>query len=195
MKFKNLKLAIFLGATLALFACVPDRSQMIKEADVEKDIAPEEITNTIGVDIDKAEISYCRFKYLTKHQATHLGDRLFGEEYTHGYLTMRSQDNKRAGMYCFMMLSGFSDIAKGCTIELSIDSSEKAKVKTYTFKVPQTESSFREVKLGITGSDWTDPKANINAWKVVIKAPDGKVIAEKRSWLWSIKEERETRIF
>ncbi len=167
---------------------------MIKEKPVEEVVPTEELVDTLGADVKHADISYCRFKYLNKHKATHLGDRLFGEEYTHGYLTIRTQDKAREGMYCFLMISGIVDIAKGCTIELSIDASDKPKVSTYKFTVPQTESVFREIKLGITGKDWTNPEANINAWKVVIKSPSGEVVAEKASWLWSIKEERDLRI-
>lgn len=195
MNLKKFKLYIALIPALSLFACVPDRSQMIEERKPAEVVAPEEITDTLGADIDSATISYCKFNYLNKHQATHLGDRLLGEEYTEGYLTIRSQDKARAGMYCYVMLSGVSEIAKDCVIELSIDTSDKAKVKTYKFIVPQTESVFREIKLGLTGSDWKDPEANVNAWKLVIKSPEGKLLAEKRSWLWSIKEERESELF
>ena len=110
-----------------------------------------------------------------------------GDEYTYGRLTLRTQPKKRAGMYFFVMFGWEpDDIALGCKIELSIDSSDTPHPRTFTFTVPETHSVLREIRLGVTGKDWPDSQAVVNAWKIVVKSPSGKVITEKQSWLWGL---------
>lgn len=76
------------------------------------------------------------------------------------------------------------DIALACTFELSVDSTGDSKAKTYKFTVPETHSVTREIALGVTGSDWPGPDAKVNAWKLVLKSPTGKILTQKHSWLW-----------
>ena len=98
---------------------------------------------------------------------------------------IRTQPDKRAGMYFFVMF-GYDpdDIALACTFELSVDSTGDPKTKTYKFTVPETHSVTREIALGVTGSDWPGPDAKVNAWKLVLKSPTGKILTQKQSWLW-----------
>lgn len=93
---------------------------------------------------------------------------------------IRTQPDKRAGMYFFVMF-GYDpdDIALACTFELSVDSTGDSKTKTYKFTVPETHSVTREIALGVTGSDWPGPDAKVNAWKLVLKSPTGKILTAK----------------
>ena len=145
----------------------------------------------LGVDRNSGvKISYVYTKYMDDIDTRSIGEALTGDEYTHGFLTLRSQPKERAGMYFFVMLDwAAEDIAMGCQIELSVDSTASALTRTYNFTVPATHSLLREVKLGLTGSDWKGGNDRVNAWKIVIKTPTGKVITQRQSWLWSLRED------
>lgn len=141
---------------------------------------------TIGVDFKgEPKISYVLPRFLNDAQTRSIYEVFTGDEINYGKLTMRTNPEKRAGMYFFVMF-GYEpdDIALACTFELSVDSTADSKTRTYKFTVPETHSVTREVVLGLTGADWPNPKAKVNAWKLVLKSPSGKVLAQKQSWLW-----------
>ena len=144
--------------------------------------------SVIGINCENPTISYCKTRYLSTPETRTIPEIFTGEEYTYTQLTLRTQPNKRAGMYFFIMMDyGADEISLASTIEISLDSNDCSKVRTFTFRVPQTHSVLREMRLGITGSDWKNPKAVVNAWKIVIKSPSGKILCQKQSWLWAIK--------
>lgn len=141
---------------------------------------------TIGVDFKgEPKISYVLPRFLNDAQTRSIYEVFTGDEINYGKLTLRTNPEKRAGMYFFVMF-GYEpdDIALACTFELSVDSTADSKTRTYKFTVPETHSVTREVVLGLTGADWPNPKAKVNAWKLVLKSPSGKVLAQKQSWLW-----------
>ena len=153
-------------------------------------------SDIIGIsDMGEPKITYCLNRYITSDETISAYEVFTGKEATYGKLIMRTQPNNRAGMYFFVMF-GYKpdDIALGCTFELSVNTTAEAKTRTYKFTVPETHSVTREVVLGITGSDWKSPKTRVNAWKLVLKSPTGKVLAEKQSWLWAEKQSDSSKI-
>lgn len=142
--------------------------------------------STIGLDYaGEPKISYVLNRYISDPETRSIYEVFTGEETNYGKLVMRTQPGSRAGMYFFVMF-GYDpdDIALACSFELSVDSTEDPKTRTYKFTVPETHSVTREIVLGVTGSDWPWPKGRVNAWKLVLKSPSGKVLAQKQSWLW-----------
>ena len=156
---KLLKYAVFLVA-LAVSAVVGACSS-------DSETAPEEQEGgTIGVDFKgEPKISYVLNRYISDPQTRSIYEIITGEETTYGKLVIRTQPDKRAGMYFFVMF-GYDpdDIALACTFELSVDSTGDSKTKTYKFTVPETHSVTREIALGVTGSDWPGPDAKVNSW-------------------------------
>lgn len=152
-----------------------------------EDASPKEPEKgTIGLDYEgEPEISYVLNRYISDPETRSIYEVFTGEETNYGKLVLRTQPDKRAGMYFFVMF-GYEpdDIVLACTFELSVDSTGDAKTRTYKFTVPETHSVTREIALGVTGSDWPWPKARVNAWKLVLKSPSGKILAQKQSWLW-----------
>lgn len=145
----------------------------------------------IGMDRNSnVKISYVRPRYVADWQTRSIGESLTGKEHTYGHLTLRSQPDSREGMYFFIMLGwGPEDILLASQIDLYVDSNMTPKVRKYTFTIPETHSVLREIKLALTGSDWNGPDENVNAWKVVVRTPSGKIVAQKQSWLWSIEDD------
>lgn len=176
---KLLKYAVFLVAlavSAAVGACSSDSETALEEQE----------GGTIGVDFKgEPKISYVLNRYISAPETRSIYEIFTGEETTYGKLVIRTQPDKRAGMYFFVMF-GYDpdDIALACTFELSVDSTGDSKTKTYKFTVPETHSVTREIALGVTGSDWPGPDAKVNAWKLVLKSPTGKILTQKQSWLW-----------
>ena len=127
---------------------------------------------------------------MTDAETRTIGEVFSGREITYGHLILRTEPQKRAGMYFFVMFGWEpDDISLASTIELSVDTNDNPHERTFLFAIPETHSVFREIKLGITGSDWPNPAARVNAWKIVVKSPSGEVITEKQSWLWGLKKD------
>lgn len=190
-----IKLFCTLTATSLLVACASDTDedaenlQNPQNAQIEQSQEDEPQSSIIGVDYkDEPIISYVRPRYLTDPQTRTIAEVFTGDELTYGQLTLRTNPNKRAGMYFFVMFDyGPDDIALASQIELSVDSSDSAHPRTFKFLIPETSSVMRELRLGVTGSDWKNPDAKVNAWKIVVKSPSGKILTQKQSWLWSLR--------
>lgn len=180
-----LKYALLAALVAAFAACSSDQQA---QPDGKLDTTSGSI---LGVDRNSdVKISYVYTKYMDDADTRSIGEALTGQEFTHGLLTFRTQEKERAGMYFFIMLDwDAEDIAMGCQLELSVDATNSAHPRTFTFVVPETHSLLREIKIGVTGSDWKSDSDRVNAWKIVIKTPSGKVITQRQSWLWSLKED------
>lgn len=147
-----------------------------------------ESQNIIGVDYkEEPKISYCLPRYLTDAETRTIAEIFSGDELSYGHLIMRSRPDKRAGMYFFVMF-GYEpdDIALACRFVLEVDSTKHPHTRKFVFDVPETHSVLREVKLGLTGSDWLGPEEKVNAWRLTLLSPSGKILTQSQSWLWSV---------
>ncbi len=145
--------------------------------------------NIIGVsNSDEPKISYCLPRYISEPETRTIYEVFTGEEMTYGHLIMRSQPKKRAGMYFFVMFGYTPDeIALGCRFVLEVDSNQTVGVRKFVFDVPKTNPVLREVKLGLTGSDWKRGE-KVNAWRLTLLSPSGKILTQSQSWLWDIEK-------
>ncbi len=183
--FNKIKLfAALSAAALALCACASDDAEGTPQE-------PEIDDGIMGVTYKgETEITSVRMDYMTAPETRSLGEIFTGEEHNEGHLVLRSQPNKRAGMYFHVMTSGPDTIPLASTIELSVDNTFTVGTRTFKYTVNESHGLLREIRLGITGGDWPNKKARVNAWKIVIKNPAGKTVVEKRSWLWTLDEEK-----
>ncbi|MBR4597215.1 MAG: hypothetical protein IKO42_02330 [Opitutales bacterium] len=183
---KNIIRAIFAMLGLAaLCACSSDLENNVRKDWSDFDDAS---GDTLGYDRNSdVKILYVRTRYIKDSETRTIGEALTGEEFDHGYFTMRSDPDSREGLYFFIMTQiGASNISDGVKIELYVDSNKTPKVRQFDFVVPEKRNITREIKIGLTGGDWKDPKEKPNACKIVIKTPAGRTIAEYKSWLWSL---------
>ncbi len=182
---KNFFKSIISLATIALCACSSDDSN-----------TPPPDGGIIGLDM-KAEpkISYCLPRYISDQETRTIWEVFTGEEMNYGHITLRTQPNKRAGMYFFVMFGFEADeISLASEIKISVSTTDNPQMRTFSFVIPQTQSVLRELRLGITGKDWQNPQAKVNAWKIEVKSPAGKILTQKQSWLWSSVEKNNTEV-
>ncbi len=177
----NLLKVIFVNIALfAIVGCSSNESGSSQNSDT---------SNIIGVtDFGEPKISYCLPRYLSDAETRTIYEVFTGEEMPYGHLILRSNPNKRAGMYFFVMF-GYTpdDIALGCRFILEVDSNQTAGVRKFVFDVPKTYSVLRELKLALTGDDWKK-KERVNAWRLTLISPSGKILTQSQSWLWDINK-------
>lgn len=183
-------LRFILAISTAFLACACSSPSLENNARKDWSFFDDASGDTLGYDRNSnVKISYVRTRYISDMETRSIGEALTGDEYTHGYLTLRSDPDSREGMYFFIMTElGVSKISDGTMIEVYIDSNQTPKVREFKFVVPETHSLLREIKIGITGNDWKGKNEKPNAYKIAIKTPAGKTITEYKSWLWSLGE-------
>ena len=175
-----LKIFLAISSIIAMTAC---------SSDGKKSASQDESAEIIGVNNkDEPKITYCLPRYITEEETRTIYEVFTGKEMSYGHLILRSQPDKREGLYFFVMFGYKPDsIGLACRFILEVDSNKNPHPRTFVFDVPETHSVLREVKLGLTGSDWSDKKEKVNAWRLTLLSPTGKIITQTQSWLWSIK--------
>jgi hypothetical protein len=112
-----------------------------------------------------------------------IGEYFGGRENTGREVVLRSQPGARAGYY-FLVRVKNATAQPAAKFELSVIRPDTPEPKVYPFPtaLPAKEAVFQ---LGLTGADWPAGKAgNPVAWKLVLLAADGRVLAEHKSFLW-----------
>jgi len=105
-----------------------------------------------------------------------------GKENTGGEAVLRTHPEERGGFY-FLVRVGNSGQPRAVQAHLQVINAAKAEPARYDFKT-ELKSGDTVFHLGLTGSDWLDPRANPVAWKLELTDADGTVLATDRSYLW-----------
>jgi hypothetical protein len=106
-----------------------------------------------------------------------------GGENTGRHQVLRTQQENRGGYYFLVRVKSAAALT-GVKFELSVIRPDTPEPVAYSFRasVPAKETVFQ---LGLTGNDWPDGEmANPVAWKLALVAADGRVLAERKSFLW-----------
>jgi hypothetical protein len=98
-------------------------------------------------------------------------------------VVVRTQDSVHSGYYFLVRLKHAS--AGPAKFEVNVIRPDT--LKPVMFEFPVTLRSGETVyQLGLTGSAWPEGKvAHPVAWMLVLKSPDGRVLAEQKSFLWA----------
>lgn len=127
-------------------------------------------------------ISYATFERFTENDFKRISEYFTDRENQGDNLILRTNSKKRAGAYLTIGLENGARVPAGTTIELFYCVPAKSGYFQQTWK---TERDFvalpeREILLGVTDHGNALP----NAWRFVITAPDGTIIAARSSFLW-----------
>ncbi len=108
----------------------------------------------------------------------------FGQaENTGREIVLRTQASERSGYYFLVRLKAPAAIP-GAKFEVSVIRPGQTEPTVYPFPadIPAKEAVFQ---LGLTGADWPAGKeGNPVAWKIALRAGDGRTLAEHKSFLW-----------
>lgn len=106
----------------------------------------------------------------------------FGAPESHpGRSILRTQPARRAGYYFLVRIKKSDTIPAGSRWQVQV--LRPGQRKPDSFELPVTAQSSVH-QLGLTGTDWPDPKQVPVAWKVTLLAPDGKTVVTHQSFLW-----------
>lgn len=105
-----------------------------------------------------------------------------GQENTHGEAMLRTQPGERGGFY-FLVRVENPGPARSIKALLHVITSVTSKPVEYRF-APELKPGDTIFHLGLTGTDWPDPKAHPVAWKLELADSDGQLLASETSYLW-----------
>jgi len=105
-----------------------------------------------------------------------------GKENTGGEIILRTHPDRRGGYY-FLVRVANSGAPVAAHIVLHVVTPDAATPRTFTFTtaLPGKEAVF---DLGLTGSDWPDPKVHAVAWRLDVADDTGRTLATGKSYLW-----------
>ena len=107
-----------------------------------------------------------------------------GRENTGGHTLLRTHAEVRAGYYFLVRLKTPSVAPAGAKFVVNIISPAAPEPKSYEFPVAVAAGGVFD--LGLTGADWIDRKTHPVAWKLELRAADGRTLASTQSFLWAM---------
>ena len=110
-----------------------------------------------------------------------------GHELTGKWIVLRSQPEKRGGLYFVTRVENHGPQIDGATFVVRVIKLESVDTKTYSFP-SMVPGGSRVFEIGLTGTDWAGPRAEPVAWEVELDAADGRVLARMTSYLWEKPE-------
>lgn len=105
-----------------------------------------------------------------------------GKENTGGETVLRTHAEERSGYYYLLRVRN-PGAARPVKVSIDIITSAEAHLVTHVFPA-ELKAGDNVLQLGLTGADWTNPKANPVAWKLAVTDVDGRVLATEMSYLW-----------
>ena len=106
-----------------------------------------------------------------------------GGENNGGQLVLRTHADARAGYY-FVVRLAHAPSLEGAKFEVVVIRPDAPEPKTFSFPLAAPTKNG-VVELGLTGADWPGGKdVHPVAWKLTLRAADGHVLAEQKSFLW-----------
>ncbi len=121
--------------------------------------------------------------YQTADSFVRISEYFNGKENTGGATILRTQPASRAGFYFLVRVKTAKPI-EVAWIEIQVITPTAPAARTDSFAISLPAGSH-VIKLGLTGTDWSDPKAKPVAWKLRFISADGKELATEPSFLWS----------
>lgn len=124
--------------------------------------------------------------YIEEKSFKRIGEYFTGREVTGNRMILRSIPEQRSGYYFTLILD--KNIRKLPPDTLIIGEffiPGSLDLQTHEWKLPAKRPCTKEILTGLTGKDWPGGSDAPSAWRFTIQGPEGDLLAEKRSFLWS----------
>jgi hypothetical protein len=99
------------------------------------------------------------------------------------FIVLRSNNEFRGGLYFLTRVVNPGALIRGAVFVVRVIEPDATETRIFTFPAGIPAGS-RLFEIGLTGADWTGPKAMPLAWDVELQTSDGKVLTEQSSFLW-----------
>ena len=110
-----------------------------------------------------------------------------GHELTGKWIVLRSQPAQRSGFYFYTRVDNPGSAINGATFVVRVIAPDSTDTRIYRFPADVPKGS-RLFEIGLTGTDWGGQHVLPVAWDVELQAPDGRVLTERASFLWTRPE-------
>ena len=125
-------------------------------------------------------------QFMEEQSFQRISEFFSGTEKSGPYLIVRTQPDVRGGEYFIITLDKrVRTLPEGTRIKLEVVRPDSNTPPAYTLEIPSKRPNTRQICAGITGSDWPDADIRPLAWKISFINSEGKIIAQKQSYLWT----------
>jgi len=132
------------------------------------------------------EIEEIKPRYIKEASFKRISSYLSGKEDFGNRVILSSDPSERTGFYFTLILSeSIRRLPTGTVIEGEFFTPASVEQQKHEFSLPNKRPRTKEIFIGLTGADWPQNGGTPAAWRFSIKDPNGKVLAEKQSYLWS----------
>lgn len=131
-----------------------------------------------------AEIKRVSTRYYLTDQLTRIPEYFTGKEYTGNRIILRTNVVREGLYFAFPLDKKFHQFPASTKIILSVIHAGNPIARAFTFDLPVDRKGKKEILLGITGKDWPSAETKPIAWEIVVKNITGKLLAQKKSFLW-----------
>ena len=137
--------------------------------------------------LSSVEIEEIKPRYIKDEQFRRISEYLTNKEYMGKRIILRTQTRERSGYYFVLILDEkIRRLPNGTQIIGEFYTPRSLERQTYTFVLPARRPKSKEIFIGLTGKDWQHRDEVPSAWKFTIKDANGALLAEKKSYLWSL---------
>ncbi len=136
--------------------------------------------------LTSVEIEEIKPRYIEEESFKRISEYLSGKEDTGDRVILRSDPAERAGFYFTLILDeSIRKLPKGTVVVGEFFTPVSVEQQTHEFTLPNKRPRTKEIFVGLTGADWPQVGGVPAAWRFTIKDPNGNVLAEEKSYLWS----------
>jgi hypothetical protein len=137
-----------------------------------------------------AEIKVVRAsaEYRDERQFARISEFFTGRENTGSDVILRSQPGEREGYYWTIKLKRFpyrEEVENAVRLEVVVPGDIEATL--FSFPLGPAKRRNPLLLIGLTGDDWPDPTALPLAWRISFLNAEGNLVAQAKSFLWSIE--------
>ena len=126
-------------------------------------------------------------RYIQAEEFRRISEYLTNKEHTGKRVILRSRTTERSGYYFVLILDEkVRRLPNGTQIIGEFYTPSSLEKQSYTFVLPARRPKTNEIFIGLTGEDWPQKDEVPSAWKFTIKDANGALLAEKKSYLWSL---------
>lgn len=137
--------------------------------------------------LTSVEIEEIKPRYMEEEQFKRIDEYLTGKENTGDRVILRSTPDERDGYYFTLVLDEkVRKLPKGTLIVGEFFTPSSVEKQTHEFTLPNKRPKTKEIFVGLTGAEWPEEGGTPAAWRFTIKDPNGNVLGEKQSYLWSL---------